>query len=115
MPRQSKTKVRLYCGRTPKNDTFVFSCAKTCKSDRTPHLSMAQDYIRSIDEGSYALCMYLYIHMWVHIYIYRYIVIDVGSTDSRTIPQEPVKTLLQNDKRSAFWTAIPMFLTGVTG
>ena len=40
--------------RNPKSDTFVFSCAKTRKSDRTPPpVSMAQDYTRSIDERSY--------------------------------------------------------------
>ena len=49
---------RLKCDRilaeTSKSDTFVFSSAKTRKSARTPpHLSMAQDYIRSIDERLY--------------------------------------------------------------
>ena len=59
-PKRCPLSPRLKCdyiaAETPESDTFVFSCAKTRKSDRTPpHLSMAQDYIRSIDERSYGL------------------------------------------------------------
>ena len=52
----------------PKSDTFLFSCAKTRKSDGTPpsHLSMAWDYRRSIAERSY---MHIYIYFCVRAFV----------------------------------------------
>ena len=45
----------------PKAIPLFLSCAKTRKSDRTPpRLSMAEDYIRSIDECSCSLLVYVY-------------------------------------------------------
>ena len=65
-PLSPRLKCDYIAAEAPKSDTFVFSCAKTRKSDSTPpHLSMARDYIRSIDERSYVYMRYMYRCLYV--------------------------------------------------